>query len=104
VVPPAVGVATPEPRAAGAAPTGLYVTAVVPGGPAAQAGLQAGDTITEIEGAPATSTDQLQRLTLTSRPGQAVAIAFTRQGSVHRTSVTLGSRGPPPPARRSAPR
>jgi putative serine protease PepD len=53
----------------------------VPGGPAARPGLQAGDIITEIEGAPATSTDQLQRLTLTSRPGQAVAIAFTARAA-----------------------
>ncbi len=51
-----IGVATVAPAAAKQAgtPEGLYVTSVAPSGPAANAGLQAGDVITKIDGQPAT--------------------------------------------------
>jgi putative serine protease PepD len=48
-------------------PQGLYVTSVQSGGPAAWAGVRAGDVITEIGGQPATTTDQLLELTITKR-------------------------------------
>jgi putative serine protease PepD len=70
---------------------GLYVRAVVPGGPAAQAGLRASDVITSIEGQPATSNVQLQELSLTKKPGDTVSIAYTRNGQSATTTVTLGA-------------
>jgi putative serine protease PepD len=70
---------------------GLYVTDVVPGGPAAQAGLQAGDVITEIDGVPATNTNDLEAVTLTKKPGQSVSITYQRNGKSTTTSVVLGS-------------
>lgn len=73
-------------------PGGLYVGAVTPGGPAAMAGLRAGDVITSINGAPATSNIQLQELALTKKPGDTVSLEYSRNGHTTKTSVTLGTR------------
>jgi len=73
-------------------PEGLYVRAVTPGGPAAQAGLRAEDVITSINGAPATSNIQLQELALTKKPGDTVTLEYQRNGHATKTSVTLGTR------------
>jgi putative serine protease PepD len=70
---------------------GLYVLAVTAGGPAADAGLQAGDVITKLDGNPAGSAEQLLEVTLTHRPGDTVAITYERQGTSHETKLTLGS-------------
>jgi putative serine protease PepD len=76
---------------ASAEPTGLYVTSVTAGGPAQQAGLRAGDVITEIDGSPVTSAEQLLTLTLTNRPGEAVSLTYQRQNTTAKANVTLGS-------------
>jgi putative serine protease PepD len=72
-------------------PEGLYVQAVTPGGPAAQAGPRADDVITSINGEPATSNIQLQELTLTKKPGDTVSIGYTRAGQSATATVTLGA-------------
>jgi putative serine protease PepD len=72
-------------------PEGLYVQAVTPGGPAAQAGLRPSDVITTIDGQPATSNIQLQELTLTKKPGDTVTIGYTRAGQSATTTVTLAA-------------
>jgi len=80
----------PPPAAAEAGvPVGLFVQAVTPGGPAAQAGLQAHDVITTINGEPATSNIQLQEITLTKKPGDTVSIGYSRAGQTATTTVTL---------------
>ena len=71
--------------------SGVYVTSVVPGGPAANAGLQAGDIITAIEGKPVTSTNDLAAITLTKRAGDTVKVQYTRDGKQATTTVTLGA-------------
>ena len=84
----------PIPPAAAAqagVPEGLYVQAVAPGGPAAQAGLRPDDVITSIEGQPATGNIQLQELTLTKKPGDMVSIGYVRGGHSATTTVTLGA-------------
>jgi len=53
-------------------PQGLFVQAVAPGGPAAAAGIHAGDVITE-------------------SPGDAVEIEHWRDGHTATATVTLGS-------------
>jgi putative serine protease PepD len=72
-------------------PEGLYVQAVTPGGPAAQAGLRPDDVITSINGQPATSNIQLQELTLTKKPGDTVTIGYTRAGQTATATVTLSA-------------
>jgi putative serine protease PepD len=73
-------------------PEGLYVAGVVPGGPAATAGLQEGDIITEINGEPATDPNQLQAITITQREGSTVQIQYvTPSGQKMTTTVTLGA-------------
>jgi len=72
-------------------PEGLYVRAVVAGGPAAMAGLRADDVITSIDGEPATSNVQLQELTLTKKPGDTVSLEYWRSGHTTKTTVTLGA-------------
>jgi putative serine protease PepD len=82
----------PIPEAAAAeagVPTGLFVAGVPAGGPAQQAGIQAGDVITTINGQPATSNVQLQELTLTKKPGDTVELGYTRDGREATTNVTL---------------
>jgi putative serine protease PepD len=70
---------------------GLFVGGVVAGGPAAKAGLQRGDVITEVDGQTATTNIQLQELTLTKKPGETVAIGYVRDGKSGKATVTLGS-------------
>jgi putative serine protease PepD len=73
------------------AAAGLFVNSVTPAGPAADAGLQVGDLITELDGDQARSAEQLLELTLTRKPGDTVNITYQRQGSSHETRLTLGS-------------
>jgi putative serine protease PepD len=72
-------------------PEGLFVRAVLSGGPAAQAGLRAEDIITKINGEAATSNVQLQELTLTKKPGDQVPVEYWRSGHTTTTTVTLGT-------------
>jgi putative serine protease PepD len=70
---------------------GLYVEAVAPGGPSANAGLQQGDIITEINGEPATDPTQLQALSITERAGDTVAVTYERNGQSTKTTITLAA-------------
>jgi putative serine protease PepD len=70
---------------------GLFVGAVVPGGPAAKAGLAQGDVITKINGQAATTNVQLQELTLTKSPGDQVTMEYIRDGASHSVTVTLAA-------------
>jgi putative serine protease PepD len=70
---------------------GLLITKVQPGGPAAKAGIRAGELMTTVDGTvtpdPATLADVLAGL----RPGQTVRVEVARPGGPRRTvRVTLG--------------
>jgi S1-C subfamily serine protease/RsiW-degrading membrane proteinase PrsW (M82 family) len=70
---------------------GLLVTEVQPGGPAAKAGIRAGELVTKLDGTatpdPAVLADVLAGL----RPGQTVTVTAARPGGAGRTvRVTLG--------------
>ncbi|WP_374204029.1 S1C family serine protease [Streptomyces sp. HPF1205] len=65
---------------------------VTPGGPGAQAGLKPGDVITKFDGTIIDSGQTLIGEIWTHSPGDKVTVTYTRDGSTHTTTVTLGSR------------
>jgi putative serine protease PepD len=68
-------------------PEGLYVQSVTPGGPAADAGIQQGDVITQVDGHAATSVEQITVAELTAKSGQTIEVTYERGGTS--TSVKL---------------
>jgi len=76
----------------GASVTGALIAAVVSGGPAASAGLAAGDVITAINGHTVSSPAAISVLVLTKKPGAKLTVTYLDQSGTSRTaSVTLGS-------------
>ena len=88
-------------------PAGVEVTQVQSGTPAADAGLQAatgakmvdgqqvpvgGDVITAVDGQKISSTEELQSVIGAKKPGDTVTLTYTRGGSEHTVSLTLGTR------------
>ena len=79
----------------GASASGALIAGVVTGGPAASAGLVAGDVIIAISGHSVSSPAAVSALVLTKKPGAKITVAYVdASGASHSTSVTLGS-GPP---------
>jgi S1-C subfamily serine protease len=72
-------------------PTGVGIVTVTPGGPAAKAGLQAGDVITKVNGTATPDTQTLATVLATLHPGQQVSLSVTKaDGSNTTIHVTLG--------------
>jgi len=72
--------------------SGALVEGVVSNGPAASAGIGAGDVITSIGARQVTSASDVQSIVLTERAGKKVSVTFTDQtGSTRTAAVTLGS-------------
>jgi S1-C subfamily serine protease len=71
---------------------GAMLSQVLPGGPAATAGLQQYDVITSVDFVDVSSDVGLLSLIATYRPGQAVSVVFTRGQSSRSASVTFGAR------------
>jgi serine protease Do len=65
---------------------------VEPGGPAAQAGLQAGDIITAIDGRRIDATNSLDDLLSQYGPGDQLSLTILRDGQTSEVSLTLGTR------------
>jgi regulator of sigma E protease len=63
---------------------------VTPDGPAARAGLAAGDLVTEIDGQPVHDSRELKAL-ISARPGQSVSMRYSRGGIEHSTEVQVAS-------------
>jgi S1-C subfamily serine protease len=63
-------------------PNGLRVAEVVSGGPAARAGLRAGDLLISAGGKPVQKAQDLQRLMFTEAIGQPLAITVMRNGAL----------------------
>ena len=72
-------------------PDGFEIIAVEQGGPAAQAGLVVGDTIIEIDGDPARSTEQLVLTSLRHDAGDTITVTYLRAGEEHTAEITLGA-------------
>jgi S1-C subfamily serine protease len=76
-------------------PAGALIAGAVSGGPAASAGLRAGDVITAINGRTVSSPSAITSLILAQKPGAKIQVTYTDQsGAGHTTTVTLAS-GPP---------
>ncbi len=90
----------------GTSGNGAAVAGVLPGTPAAAAGIISGDRITGLSGAAVTSGDQLRTLLSQHHGGDSVSLTWTdSQGGSHTASVTLiagpaelGGRDPAPAA------
>ncbi|MGP9501611.1 S1C family serine protease [Specibacter sp. AOP5-B1-6] len=70
---------------------GLYLQAVAPGGPAAQAGLEPSDVVTLLDNRPATSAAVLAEVTLARKAGDTVEATYVRAGKTSTTTITLGA-------------
>jgi putative serine protease PepD len=71
---------------------GVYISSVAAGGPAAKAGIRAGDIVTSVAGKPTSSTDGLTTALASLKPGQTVSVAVVSQSGAKRTvKVKLGS-------------
>ena len=70
---------------------GLLITKVATGGPAAKAGIRAGDLVTAVEGTATPDPPTLADVLAGLQPGQTVRVAVARPGGARRTvRVTLG--------------
>jgi serine protease Do len=78
-----------------AATRGVLIQNVDPNGPAAKAGLKAGDVITDFNGQQLQGTAQFRRMVRETPPGRNVPITYWRDGKSQTMSVELASRRPP---------
>ena len=79
--------------ALGADPQAVRIGGVVPGGPAASAGLQEGDVLVSLDGIAVTGTDDLIRLLGAERIGRETLVSFMRDGKLERASLRAVERG-----------
>ena len=75
-------------------PAGARVGDVAAGSAAAQAGLQSGDVVTQVDDKPIEDSEGLVAAIRTLAPGTKVTLTFVRDGQTHTASVTLGSDQP----------
>ncbi len=71
---------------------GVYVVEVAKGGPAEQAGLQAGDRIVSVDGTEIASKDDLGTLMQKHAAGDTLSITIARDGQMQTVNVTLGEK------------
>ena len=69
--------------------TGALVSAVTPNSPAAQAGLQQGDVVTEFDGQAVNDSDALVAAVQSHKVGDKVELTYTRDGAEKTATVTL---------------
>jgi len=76
-----------------AAPSGgAQVAEATADGPAAQAGITAGDIVTEVDGDAVQSPDDVAQAIADNKPGDRVSVTVQRGGSEQQIEVTLGTR------------
>jgi S1-C subfamily serine protease len=74
---------------------GLTVGTIVPGSPAANAGLQAGDLLTALDGSQISSFDDVRRLLFAHHPGDSVTLQYTGAGGTDASATIVLASGPP---------
>ncbi len=77
----------PEAASAAGLPQGLFVLAVSPGGPAEQAGIVVGDVVTQVNGQPAVSAEQVTVAEIGAKAGAPVEITFEHAGTSSTVTV-----------------
>jgi putative serine protease PepD len=82
---------TTQSQGQGLVGTGAIVTTVEPGSPADAAGLQKGDRITAVDGAPVQDQVALAARVRSHQPGDSVTVTFQRDGQEQTITVTLGT-------------
>ena len=70
-------------------PQGAAVQSVVEDGPAARAGLQAGDIVTQVNGTAISGSDELKKQVTASQPGDTLNLTVYRQGQTLEIAVTV---------------
>ena len=73
-----------------ARPKGLVLSDVVPGGPAAAAGLKAGDRITQIDTHEIANASDLMFVLTVAKPGQDARVTYVRDGKTYTVTATYG--------------
>jgi S1-C subfamily serine protease len=71
--------------------TGAQIAAVVGGGPAAKAGLRAGDRITAVSGQDVKTADDVAERIADRKPGDVIEVVVQRSGDAKTVKVTLGT-------------
>jgi len=77
---------------------GALIAYVLPGSPAARAGLKQGDVLIEVQGKPVADPAGMLNLVAALAPGQSAKLKLRRQGQDVDASITVGRR-PKPQAR-----
>ena len=80
----------PLPRAARATLSGVALRGVRPNGPAAAAGLRAGDTVTALDGRGVTKPQEAIAELYLRRPGDTVTVTMVRDGAVQTVMLVMG--------------
>jgi S1-C subfamily serine protease len=93
-VPATVGGSTNGNGTGPAATSGVTVAEVMPGSPAASAGVVAGDTLTEVDGRPATTPDAVSALIKKRRAGDKINFSWTDGSNRRRTATVILAAGP----------
>ncbi|PPH82426.1 S1C family serine protease [Rathayibacter sp. AY1D9] len=86
--------ASPTSRALATTASGAVIGGVVEGGPAAQAGLEAGDVVTAVDGVAVASADQLSASLAQREPGESVTISWTDTAGAARSAQVVLVEGP----------
>ena len=82
------------PTTPGGTSQGVTVAEVMPGSPAASAGVKPGDVLTEVDGQPATSPDQVSGLIKKHRAGEKLNFTWIDETNRRRTSTVILAPGP----------
>jgi S1-C subfamily serine protease len=75
--------------------SGAVIAGVASGGPAAKAGLTAGDTITALDGRAVSTSTALSTILLKEKPGVRVTVTYTDSTSASQTTTVTLASGPP---------
>jgi S1-C subfamily serine protease len=89
-----LGVSVMNPSLGGTAASGAAIAHVIPSGPAAQAGLAAGDVITSVGGQTVNSTSALANVMAQHHPGDSVSVTWLDQSQVQHTATVQLTTGP----------